>query len=338
MHAGALRALEFDRIVEVIRGFAQTPQGEAHLAALEPATDPRAVASALAATSETVRFLAESQITVQAPAELEVILAGITVEGRPLEPLHLIALANFLTTVATTCGAIRRARATFPLLSAIAERAATFDHEVADVLRKIDPAGDVVDDASPELRSIRDRLRRQRTRLRGTLESYLRGKDTSKYLQQQIVTDRHGRYVLVVRAEHRASIPGIVHGSSGSGASLYLEPLSTVEINNDIVALEEQEREEVRRILLALTDAFRSRAEDLDRTVDAAARLDVLNARARFSILVRGVEPKLAKDGRLELRAARHPLLIPAVRRRLQSDEPSVAAQDRTDVEGSGRA
>ena len=86
---------------------------------------------------------------------------------------------------------------------------------------------------------------------------YLRGKDTAKYLQQQIVTDRNGRYVLVVRAEHRAAIPGIVHGSSGSGASLFLEPLSTVEINNDIVALEQQEHEEVRRILLALTDAFR---------------------------------------------------------------------------------
>ena len=333
MHAGALRALEFDRIVEVIRGFAQTPQGEAHLGAIEPATDPRAVASALAATSETVRFVAEAQIAVQAPSELEVILSGITVEGRPLEPLQLIALANFLTTVATTCGAIRRTRANFPLLSAIAERAAAFDREIADVLRKIDPAGEVVDDASPELRSIRDRLRRQRTRLRGTLESYLRGKDTSKYLQQQIVTDRHGRYVLVVRAEYRASIPGIVHGSSGSGASLYLEPLSTVEINNDIVALEEQEREEVRRILLALTDAFRSRTEDLDRTVDAAARLDVLNARARFSILVRGVEPKLAKDGRLELRAARHPLLIPAVRRRLQSEAAAPEGSSRTDVE-----
>ena len=122
MHAGALRALEFDRIVEVIRGFAQTPQGEAHLAALEPATDPRAVASALAATGETVRFLAEAQIAVQAPSDLEAILAGIEVEGRPLEPLNLLALANFLTTVTTTCGAIRRARTTVPLLSAIAER------------------------------------------------------------------------------------------------------------------------------------------------------------------------------------------------------------------------
>ena len=222
---------------------------------------------------------------------------------------------------------MRRARASFPILHAIVERTTSFEREIADIRRKIDPSGEVVDDASPELRSIRDRLRRQRTRLRGTLESYLRGKDTAKYLQQQIVTDRHGRYVLVVRAEHRGAIPGIVHGSSGSGASLYLEPLSTVEINNDIVALEQQEHEEVQRILLALSDAFRGRAEELERTVDAAAKLDVLNARARFSLLVRGVEPKLAKDGRLELRAARHPLLIPAVRRYIRSAQVEDADQ-----------
>ena len=141
----------------------------------------------------------------------------------------------------------------------------------------------MVDDASPELRTLRDRLRKQRARLRGTLESYLRGKDTSKYLQQQIVTDRNGRYVLVVRSEHRAAIPGIVHGSSGSGASLFLEPLSTVEINNDIVALEQQEAEEVRRILLALDRCVPPpRATICERTVDAATELDVLQARAQF--------------------------------------------------------
>ena len=179
------------------------------------------------------------------------------------------------------------------------------------------PGGAVVDHASPELRSIRDRLRKQRTRLKGTLESYLRGKDTSKYLQDQVVTERNGRYVLIVRAEHRTSIPGIVHGASTSGASLFLEPLSTVEINNDIVALEQQEAEEVRRILLSLSDAFRRRAADLHRTVDASTELDVLQARASFSSLIDGQEPAIAADGRLELRAARHPLLIPAVRRHL---------------------
>jgi DNA mismatch repair protein MutS2 len=315
MHAGALRALEFDRIVDVIRAFAQTPAGEVRLGGLRPDSDAGAVARGLAATSEMVRFLAEAHVGLQAPREFDAILGGLTVEGRPLEPLQLLALAGFLGSVDTTCAAIRRGRSAFPILRVIADRVASFDGEIADIRRKIDPAGEVVDDASPELRSIRDRLRRQRTRLRGTLESYLRGKDTAKYLQQQIVTDRHGRYVLVVRAEHRTAIPGIVHGSSGSGASLYLEPLSTVEINNDIVALEQQEAEEVHRILLALTDQFRGRADDLERTVDAATELDVLNARGRFSILVRGIEPKIATDGRLELRGARHPLLIPGVRR-----------------------
>ncbi len=325
MHAGALRALEFDRIVEAVGGFALTPPGAARLARLEPLTEPRAVASALAATSETVRFLADTPIALHAPADLDVLLASISVEGRALDAHHLLALGGFLASVESTCVAIRRARSGFPMLCAIADASASFESEIADIRRKIDAAGEVMDDASPELRSVRDRLRKQRTRLRGTLESYLRGKDTSKYLQQQVVTDRNGRYVLVVRSEHRSAIPGIVHGSSGSGASLFLEPLSTVEINNDIVALEQQEAEEVRRILLGLTDAFRRRASDLDRTVEAATDLDELQARAQFSILVDGAEPAIASDGRLELRGARHPLLIPAVRRRISDGATSSA-------------
>ncbi len=248
------------------------------------------MAAALAATSETVRFLGENQLGLHAPADLDAILASLGVEGRALEAAHLLALAAFLASVEVSCTAVRRARSACPILRAIADTAASFEPEIADVRRKIDAGGEVVDDASPELRSVRDRLRKQRTRLRGTLESYLRGKDTSKYLQQQIVTDRNGRYVLVVRSEHRSAIPGIVHGSSGSGASLFLEPLSTVEINNDIVALEQQEAEEVRRILLALADAFRRRAGDLaadggrgDRARRAAGAGAVLDGRRRHA-------------------------------------------------------
>jgi DNA mismatch repair protein MutS2 len=319
MNPGALRALEFDRIVEAVCRFAQTPPGLDALARLEPATDAGAVAAALDATAETVRFLAEATIGLRAPEDLDVTLASLAVEGRALEARQLLTLADFLASIESTCGAVRRARGSYPFLRGVAGGAAGFEQEVARIRRTIDPGGDVVDDASPELRSIRERLRKQRSRLRGTLESYLRGKDTSKYLQQQVVTDRNGRYVLVVRAEHRASIPGIVHGSSGSGASLFLEPLSTVEINNEIVALEQQEAEEVHRILLGLSDALRGRAEDLQRTIDASTKLDVLQARARFSKMVDGVRPALAADGRLELRAARHPLLIPVLQRHLQS-------------------
>ena len=311
MHSGTLKALEFDRIVAAVVRLAQTPPGVERLAKLQPQQDPGAVAFALATTAETARFLSGTgEIALRAPSDLDVILDGLAVEGRPLEPLQLLALSTFLGSIDAAASGIRRVRATFPRLAAIVEPAASFDEENAETRRTIDPGGEVVDDASPELRSIRDRLRKQRARLRGTLESYLRGKDTAKYLQQQIVTDRNGRYVLVVRAENRSAIPGIVHGSSASGASLFLEPLSTVEINNDIVALEQQEHEEVRRILLALTDAFRHRGAELGRTFDASTMLDVLQAKARYSLEIGGIEPALARDGRLELRAARHPLLI----------------------------
>src|SRR5688572_592709 len=229
MHQGALRALEFDRIVEVVCRYAQTPPGRSRLARLHPSAEPSEVAAMLAATEETVRFLADNHVGLQAPDDLDVLIGALSVEGRALEPLQLIALASFLASIERTCAAIRAARSAFPILRRIADTTSSFEPEITDIRRKIDPSGEVVDDASPELKGIRERLRKQRARLRGTLESYLRGKDTSKFLQQQIVTDRNGRYVLVVRSEHRTAIPGIVHGSSGSGASLFLEPLSTVE-------------------------------------------------------------------------------------------------------------
>jgi DNA mismatch repair protein MutS2 len=314
MQPGALRALEFDRIVEAVQGFAVTPMGAQRLGELTPSTDPEKVAQQLAATTESVRYIAsQGTLPLRASDELPRILEALTVEGRPLEALHLLHLAGFLDSVDDARSGIRRAPGSFPILETTSGAAASFKGETSAVREKIDPAGDVLDNASSELKLTRDRLRKQRSRLRTTLESYLRGKETAKYLQEQVVTERAGRYVLVVKAEHRSGIPGIVHGTSTSGASLFLEPLSTVEINNDIVALEEQEAEEIRKILLALTDTFRARGADLHRTVDAATELDVMQGRARYSQSIDGVEPALSTDGAFEVQAARHPLLKQAV-------------------------
>jgi DNA mismatch repair protein MutS2 len=324
MHTAVLRALEFDRIVEVAQSFAVTPLGVSRLAGLHPQTDPQRVAQLLSIGTETVKYLqSNGAFSLTAPAEIEAILLALAVEGRPLEAPRLVSFADFLESIDNSRTAIRRQTTTFPALAALVEPCASFKGQIAEVRRQISPSGEVVDGASPELRTIRDRLRKQRSRLRGTLESYLRGKETARYLQDQVVTERNGRLVLVVRAEHRSSIPGIIHGSSGSGASLYLEPLSTVEVNNEIVALEEQEAEEIRRILLSLTEAFRSRALDVQRTIEVATELDVLQAKARLAELVDGVEPAVASDGRIELRGARHPLLIPAVLARLGESDPN---------------
>ena len=324
MHEGTLQALEFDRVAAAVRSLALTPPGAAALGRQVPATDADKVAAALAATSEGVAYLeSNAPFGLDAPPDLEQAIAALAVEGRVVEPLQLVGLARFLASVDAVCSAFHNAAGgPYPGLETVIGAVLSFEREVRAIRAAIDPEGEVLDDASPKLRTLRDRLRRQRNRLRGTLESYLRGRDTAKYLQERVVTERGGRFVLVVRSEHRAAIPGIVHGSSGSGASLFLEPLSTVEINNEIVALEELEGEEVHRILLSLANTLRRRALDLRRTLAAAEELDVIQARASFSRLVDGVEPKLATDARIELPEARHPLLIPAVRARAGDDLP----------------
>jgi DNA mismatch repair protein MutS2 len=335
MHVGALQALEFDRIVEALASFAATPLGQTRLAALRPQTDPRRVAALLSATSEAVRYLdTEGRLALRSPADLDAVLSALAIEGRALEPLRLLGLADFLESIDAARAAIRRTSPAFPALRALVDAAASFKNEVAEVRAKIDSSGAVVDNASAELRSLRDRLRRLRGRLQGLLESFLRGKETARYLQEQIVTDRNGRYVLMIKAENRSAIPGIIHGSSASGATLFLEPLSTVELNNEIVALEEQEAEEVRRILLALTNGFRGRPADIQRTVEAAVELDAVQSKAEFSHLVGGSEPTLSADGTVELRSARHPLLIAAVNSRVagRRGEPGNEADD---VDGS---
>ena len=325
MHASTLRALEFDLVAAVVRSYAVTPMGARQLERLTPSTEPVRVAGALDLTGEALLLLQDHQaLPLRAGDDLSGALDALAVQGRPLEPLRLLALADFLDSIDRTAALIERAAARLPSLAGVARQITRFVDENTRVRKAISQHGEVVDEASPALATLRERLRKQRQRLRGTLESYLRGRDTAKYLQEQVVTERNGRYVLVVKSEHRSAIPGLIHGASASGASLYLEPLSTVEVNNDIVALEEQEAEEVRRILLALTDGYRARASDLQRTLDAAIELDVVQAKARCSMSFNGVRPALSADGRLELRHARHPLLIPAVARRLPDVEGRV--------------
>src|SRR3954471_7499758 len=318
MHAATLRALEFDRIVSVVTGLAVTPSGQNRLGEFQPLTDPAQVTAAQRATTEGTRFLADYPgFPLRAPTDLEQILEALNVDGRALEPQRLLGLSGYLESIEQSRNAVQKLVG-FPILGALVATVASFKGEIADVRRKIDPSGEVADNATPALASIRERLRRQKAKLRSTLDSFVRGRDTAKYLQDQVVTDRNGRFVLMVRAEHRHSIPGIVHGGSASGASLYVEPLETIEINNDIVALEEQEAEEVRRILLALTESFRGRPADLKRTIDVATELDVIQARARFSQMVGGIEPGNSADGSFELRGARHPLLMERVQGRLR--------------------
>jgi DNA mismatch repair protein MutS2 len=311
MHSA--RTLEFDRIVDTVAALALTPLGSESLSELEPSSDPRVVVALQAATSETVKFLERHPLfPLRAGEALPDALAALDVTGRPLEPLQLRMVADFVDSVDQARAGIVRAGADFPLLRELVAKVTAFKDEVGAVRHAIDPGGEVLDHASPELKRIRNELRQKRSKLRGTLEQYTRG-SASKYLQDQIITERNGRFVLMVRAEHRGSVPGIVHGSSTTGATLFLEPSATVEINNDIVELEDRDREEVLRILLELTDRFRARPDDMTVSKEVARELDVLQAKARYSAKINGIEPAFTIDTSLLLKQARHPMLERAV-------------------------
>jgi DNA mismatch repair protein MutS2 len=323
----ATRTLEFDRIVDAVTALALTPLGSASLSELEPSIDPKVAVAAQAATSETVKFLERHPLfPLRAGEALPEALAALDVTGRPLEPLQLRMVADFVDSVDQARAGIGRAGAPaartvrggvdggddFPILRELVSKVTAFRSEVAAVRDAIDPGGEVLDSASPELKRIRNELRQKRQKLRGTLEQYTRG-SASKYLQDEVITERNGRFVLMVRAEHRGNVPGIVHGSSTTGATLFMEPAATVEINNDIVELEDREREEILRILLELTDRFRARPADMIVSREVARGLDVLQAKARYSSKVNGIEPGFTIDTSLQLKAARHPMLEHAV-------------------------
>ncbi|MEO7157118.1 MAG: hypothetical protein ABI039_06130, partial [Vicinamibacterales bacterium] len=319
----ATRTLEFDRIVDAVTELALTPLGAASLAALEPSTDPKIVVAAQAATSETVRFLERHPLfPLRAGEALPAALDGLDVQGRPLEPLQLRMVGDFVDSVDQARASIGRAGAEFPILHELVVKVTAFKDEVAAVRAAIDPGGEILDHASPELRRIRNELRQKRQKLRGTLEQFTRG-SSAKYLQEEIVTERNGRFVLMVRAEHRGNVPGIVHGSSTTGATLFLEPAATVEINNDIVQLEDREREEILRILLELTDRFRARSADMAISISVARELDVVQAKARYSSQVNGIEPEFTIDTSLQLKGARHPMIERAVAVDLLLDPPN---------------
>ena len=236
MNANSLKALEFDRIRALLLQQAGSVEGRARLEALRPLTEPAAVREALARTSEGVALLRvvgrQPYHDLPDPAEA---LAGARVRGAHLEPRALADLASFIEGGVEIARRVARVDGT-PRLSRLASEVQDTGDVAVAIRRALLPSGEVADDASPKLADIRRTLLRLRSQLTSVMEGYLRSADAERLLQDRIITTRNDRYVLLLKAENKGQLPGIIHGTSGSGASLFVEPLPAVELNNDIVA------------------------------------------------------------------------------------------------------
>ena len=170
---------------------------------------------------------------------------------------------------------------------------------------------EIADRASDELYEIRRKMRAKSNSVREKLDSIIHSTHYQKFLQEPIVTQRSGRYVVPVKAEHRSDVPGLVHDMSSSGATVFIEPVSVVDANNEIKILESREREEIRRILFELSAEAGIFSESIKCSYESAVMLDLIFAKARLAYKMKASRPLLNKNGYIDLKKARHPLLDP---------------------------
>jgi DNA mismatch repair protein MutS2 len=244
--------------------------------------------------------------------------AGKAQREIPLSPPELLQIRGTLEAAARLKGQIEKVEERFPLLGETAVGLYGGKPLVEAITNAIGDQGEVLDSASAELGRIRYGLRTQRDRLHTKLQSIISSGAYQPYLQEALITQRGGRYVIPVRAESKGRIKGIVHDQSASGATVYVEPMATVEINNRIRELEAAERDEVERILRALTAEVAAHAERIVWCVESLAELDVAFAKAKYAATLRAHPPTLVAFDRerfpgstVQLYSARHPLIDP---------------------------
>jgi len=226
--------------------------------------------------------------------------------GGTLDPVQLIAVADTVRAAERLFADVR----SYPPLAARARFARPPTDEAAAIENAIGATGEVLDRASARLASLRGNLRAAQARLQQRLDGLVRSPDLLRLLQDPIVTQRGGRYVVPVKAEHRAAVKGIVHDQSASGQTVFIEPLEIMEANNALREAELAERLEVERILDELSRRIEKSSEDLDATTTALAALDLIIAKALYADALQATRPELNDEGILDLVDARHPLLI----------------------------
>ena len=304
--AGTLRALEFAAIVEQLATHTSfAPSHELALAAL-PMADAAHVSILQDQTDEADRLLREqAQASIGGARDIRPAVERAGRGGR-LTAEDLLAVAE--TLVATERFAARLQAWRGPHLGGVRESLDPAPELAARISRSVDESGELLDSASAELAAIRKRLRTAQDRVRERLNAMLRSSQMAGIIGEPIVTVRAGRYVIPIRAEAKGRVKGIVHDQSSSGATLFVEPLTVVELNNTWTEATLAERREEERILDELSRDVEARAESLRESLDALARADLWMARARLSAGLDGVRPKVQADA-AELLSARHPLL-----------------------------
>ncbi|HMH43503.1 MAG TPA: hypothetical protein VK557_08475, partial [Pyrinomonadaceae bacterium] len=304
MNPQAFKTLEFDSLRDLVRQRAQTDLARVRIAQICPVDGFAELQRELLRLSEMIELRQRgARLSFEGVADPTDSIAHLRIDGTALDPLAMLDLARLIESALDARVTIQSEREN---CQALFEIVAPLSHDlkklVATLTKKILPSGELDDRASPELASIRRQLFNARSRITRSLESLMRR--SSEAIQEELVTVRNDRFVIPVRSDHQARIKGVAHGSSSSGATVFIEPLETIEANNELQTLREAEQREISEILFSLSEELRRHLPAIELAASAIGELDFINAKAAFGESFDCVVPEVAD--RLE------PGLVPA--------------------------
>jgi DNA mismatch repair protein MutS2 len=321
MDAKTLHTLEFQKVLERLAGYCAFAASTDKARQLQPTNNIDEAHRRLSETSEALQMLTtRPDLTIGGARDVRQVV-DLAAHGGVLAPTDLLDIKSTLVAARTLARTFERLEGQFPTLYAIASQIPTSLGLVDGITHAISERGEILDSASDALAAIRRNLRIAHDRLMTKLQRMVSDPHTSPYLQEALITQRDGRYVLPLRAEFKGRIRAVVHDQSASGATLFVEPLSVVEHNNEFRELQLAERDEERRILTVLSQQVGMQAGNILDTVELIADLDLCFAKAKYSDDLSASEPTLHPISKpsghhpgtiIRLYQARHPLLNPA--------------------------
>lgn len=333
MKQSSTAALEFEHVRALIGRYTGSAAGTALVGLIEPSDNRELIEGCLAETGEAVAYAraattgAAIRISLGGLPDVRSTVSKLHIEGAALEPKEIFELIAFLDRAADAGSNLRAAADRFPLMGAYGANIGDFRPLLAEVEGKILPDGTVPDNASPHLNRLRREIERQKRGIQDSLEKFLRTNRDEGVLQDEYITVRNDRFVVPVIAGQRRKLPGVIHGASSTGQTLFLEPLEAIDLNNELVRLHEEEAREVYRILRELTARLRAFEQPIRAAAGVMASLDLLFAKARFALEFDCVIPTFGTE--LKLTHARHPLLIDVLRKRRGKVVPFSLTLDR---------
>ena len=325
-----LRVMEFAAVLEAVASHASAPAGAEHVRRLRPTADPDVARMRLDTCDEMISLVLRHDWLAPAIPEVETALERLAVSGSSLDEAQLLAVGRLLVSSRQARADLRRDAEGLPRLAELSERLLSERRLEERLQESFGAAGELVDGASQVLRRLRRDLRGSRADMVRRLEAVIRSLPSRFRVPDASVTVRGGRYCIPIRREGASRVGGIVHDESATHQTLFVEPASVIDEMNRIAGLEREEKREVHRILLELTDAVRPLAGELRGAYAALAEADSLNARARYALEHDAKKPALDDVGAgapMEIVDGVHPLLLaggePAVpfSLRLQADE-----------------